>query len=609
MKWDQPVARGADSDPFETRHYSWGEILRRVWPLVRRHRWRMALTAGLVGLVGVAVAVMPLFPKYVIDTAIPQHSLRLAFAAMGVFVAVQFTRMLVWYVAMQVSLGFREDLVFHLRLQSFQHVQRLCLRFHLKYPSGLLHDRVFNRSIGAARDFVNTIFRTLVVNIVGLVFGLFFCVRLNLPMTGIVLGGAISYCVISRWLAPRIRSRMVEFLDESNRVSEYILDKLRGTKTIQAFAMEERVADDFEQRTWPVHTKSIHAELEMLRLGFVTEGLGYLLTSAVVVGGAYMIFHWQMPIGTLVAFMGYQASLTGMMNGLIGVYSQFITARVSFDQLFTVLDTPSTVTEKPDATLPATVTGAIEFRNVSFAYTTLPVVRDLSFTVPPGQNVALVGRSGSGKTTIANLLLRFYDPNAGAVLLDGADIRDLPLRPYRALFGVVLQEPYLFNDTIAGNLRCARADVTDAELWAVLEKACAADFVRTLPDGLRHRVGEGGAQLSGGQRQRLAIARCMLLNSRFVILDEPTAALDVASELAVQRACEALFEGRTVFIIAHRLSTIRQADRILVLDGGRCVEEGRFDELLQKGGQFHHLHRIATSSSTTSIKLDEAGFV
>jgi ABC-type multidrug transport system fused ATPase/permease subunit len=259
--------------------------------------------------------------------------------------------------------------------------------------------------------------------------------------------------------------------------------------------------------------------------------------------------------------------------------------------------------------MPATPQFRLELDRVTFAYTPgRPVLREVSAVIPAGRTVALVGRSGSGKTTLANLLLRFYDPDSGAIRFDGVDLRDLPLRPYRAHWGVVLQDPYLFDTTIAANMRYAKPDATDDEIRRVLVQARAWDFVQDFADGLQHRVGEAGSQLSGGQRQRLAIARCMLLPSRFVILDEATSALDAESEILVKNSMEALFKGRTVFIIAHRLSTIRSADRVLVMDGGRLVEEGTFDELLACQGVFHHLYRLATTEDSLQHRMDQAGF-
>ena len=599
------------SDPqFAVKDYSWREVRERFWPLVRPYRWRWLFAAGLVSCVGLAVAVMPLFPKFVIDKAIPQHSLKLALAAAGLFIAAMFLRMVLWYSSMRHVYELQQQVVFELRTRSFMHLQRLCQRFHSQYPTGFLYERVFGNSINALGNFMQVVFQQLAVHVSGLLFSLGFCLYLSPPLTLIIILGAVGYVIAARTLSRRIYAKTRESNDAGMRVVEIIMDKLRGHKTIQAFAMEDLVEEEFQLQLWPVMVKWMDAIRESMRLGFVTEGLSYIINATVVVCGAMLVMDSpEKKIGLLVAFMGYQGTLIGMIQTLTNVYGQFMGAKSAFDQLYTVLDTHSTVAEKPGALLPEPVHGHLEFRNVTFTYEPgRPVIDDFTVDIPHGQVVALIGRSGSGKTTLTSLLMRFYDPAEGSIRIDGSDIRDLPLRPYRSLFGVVLQDPYLFNTSIAANLRYVSPKLTETEIIDVLKRARAWEFVERFPDTIYHRVGEAGAQLSGGQRQRLAIARCMLMPSRFVILDEATSALDSESEASVQQSMESLFEGRTVLIIAHRLATIRHASRILVMDGGRLVEDGSFDDLLAKQGVFHRLYTIATSTSTRRMKVAEAGF-
>ncbi len=609
MRNAAPVPTGEPSLT-EVHEYTWRDVRARFWPLIQPHRWYLIAAGVLVSGVGLAVAVTPLLPKYIIDVAIPQRSIRLAAIAAGIFLLAMFVRMTIWYVAMRLVYWVQQSVICELRKSSFQHLQQLCLRFHSRYPSGFLYERVFGNSINALGGFLAAVFQQLATYLSGLIFSLGFCLYLSPVLTLAILLGAAGYVMAARRLSRRIYQKHRVANEAGMQIVALIMDKLRGVKTVQATAMEDLILAEFDSKLWPSMRKWMDAVLESMKLGFVTEGLSYGITATVVTcGAALVIWHPDtVKVGVLVAFMGYQGMLIGMMQSLTNMYGQFMSAKTAFDQLFTILDTTSTVAENPAARMPARVAGELAFDRVTFAYEEQPVLQDLCVRVPCGQSVALVGRSGSGKSTVLNLLMRFFDPQSGALRLDGQDICELPLRGYRGLFSVVLQDPYLFDTTIAANLRYVRPQATDAELIEVLKKARAWDFVSRFPDGLQQRVGEAGGQVSGGQRQRLAIARCMLMARRYVLLDEATSALDVESEQEVQESMRELFTGRSVFVIAHRLSTIRNVDRILVMDQGRLVEDGSFDALLERRGLFWRLHMIATSTSTHRLKLDEAGF-
>ena len=597
-------------DKMQVTQYRWHDIYERFHPLVSPFKWKIIFSMICVALAGIAVALMPLFPKYVIDTAIPAKNMVLALAAAGIFVIVQFSRMGLWYIAMRGIYRVQQSVVFKLRALSFGHLQHLCLSFHSRFPSGFLYERVFGSSINALGLFIQTVMQTLSLHVTGLFFSIIVCFYFSWSLTLVIVFGAICYVFTAHKLAPRIYRRSEAAAQAQMRVTEIIMDRLHGYKTIQAYSMEDRVQNEFESQVWTAQERWIAGVIETMKFNFVTEGIGYWLTAFVVVGGAWQILHHGYQVGVLVAFIGYQASLIGIINALSNVYSQFTATRVAFDQLFTILDTRSDVPELPGAVMPDTEPETLEFRNVSFGYIAeKKVLKDVSFELHRNETVALVGRSGCGKTTITNMLMRFYDPSSGAILLDGKDIRELPLREYRMLFGVVLQDPYLFDMTIFDNLRLVNASATEEEMIDALRRAQAWEFVKDLPGQLHFRVGEGGSRLSGGQRQRLAIARCLLLPSRFVILDEATSALDPESEALIQQSFDALSRDRTVLVIAHRLNTLRNADRILVMDGGSVVESGTYEELVSReGGLFRRLNEIAVAGLHREERLAEAGF-
>jgi subfamily B ATP-binding cassette protein MsbA len=590
---DAAAGEGEGASSLDVRKHTWREIWNMMRPILAPHRWRIVAGGLMIAVAGGAYGVMPMFSKYLFDKAIPQRSFHLALLIGGGFCCLQFVRQSFWYSAMQLLMLTQERINFALRTMAFAHLQRLCLRFHARNPSGALYKRIFEIAISTTAGFMHSVFKQLSLYVVLLISSTVCCLYLSVPMTGVIALGSLGYVAVARTLSASIYRKTRAAQEASSQISSFVMDRLRGTKTMQALAMEEEVGSEFAERLWPAQMKGLSAQKEAYRLQLLVESIGYVLTGVVMVFGAWSVFHLNLTVGELVAFMAYQATFIMVMSTIANIYGDFTAARSGMDQLLTVLETKSTVAEKSDATVPGEVRGNIEFRDVSFNYDPqLPVLKHLTLTIPAGQTVALVGRSGSGKTTVTNLLLRFYDPDGGQIFLDGMDIRELPLRPYRSLFGVVLQEPYLFNESITDNMRYAAPDATEEQIVDALKQAQAWEFIEKFPDKLNHRVGEGGGGISGGQRQRLAIARCMLLDSRFVILDEPTSALDLESEKAVQVASANLFRGRSVLIIAHRLSTLRNADKVVVLRDGGVAEMGSHAELLEKKGEFYRLAQM-----------------
>jgi ATP-binding cassette subfamily B protein len=607
-------------------------LLRRVAQYARPYWAGVAVMLTTIVAISLLSLLPPLLLRDLIDTALPKRDAgRLNLLALGM-IAVPLANGLLGVAQRYASSRVGEGIIFDLRCAVYAHMQRMSLRFFTRTRAGELMSRLNNDVVGAQGAITGTLV-TLISNTVSLALTL--AVMLSLEWRLTLLGVAILplFILPARRIGRTLRVLTRQSMDQNARMNAQMNETLNisGALLAKVFGRQRMEVERFSERAAGVRDIGVRQAV-IGRWFFLGLSLVSALGSALVfwVGG-YLVLRGAFTVGTIVAFSAYLMNLYGPLMALTNARVDFATSMVSFERVFEVLDLPAEIDDRPQAIDLRQVEGNVRFEGVSFSYREeesgaglLEAVRrfsrhapsdyppaaaripsssvgteeaplryalqDISFEIRPGQVAALVGPSGAGKTTVTYLLPRLYDPTDGAVRLDGHDLRDLTQESLSRHIGMVTQESYLFHDTLRNNLLYARSQATDAEVEAACRAANIHDFIAGLPDGYETLVGERGYRLSGGEKQRVAIARVILKDPRVLILDEATSHLDSQSEALIQQAMELVMRGRTSLVIAHRLSTVIGADLILVMDGGRLVEQGRHDELLALRGLYARLY-------------------
>lgn len=557
--------------------------------------WREQTTVLLCIVVVAALGLVPGFiTAHIIDSAIPHRSLR----ELGIDVAIILASALIsagvgvlqGYLNSVVGEGIMRDI----RTSLVAHLHRMPLPFFTGTKTGEIMNRVSN-DVDNVDNVVTGTLTSIVTNIVliGTTLIAMFLWNWRLALLSIAIVPLMVFPLgpVGRRMY-QIRKNTREKRDEIESITQETLS-ISGITLIKSFAREayERA------RFYKVGTRLMQLEIDLAMVGrwFLASVMAMVVVGPALVwfGGGWLAIASGLKVGVIVAFVSFiQGRLYGPAAALAGIQVQIVSALAVFERIFDYLDMKPEEYDPPGAIALPNVAGDIAFENVTFAYEgPREILRDISFHVRPGEVAAFVGPSGAGKTTITQLVPRFYDPQAGRVLVDGHDVRTVTLESLRRDTGIVTQETYLFHDTVANNLRYGKPGATDAELEAATRAANIADFIASLPNGYETVVGERGHKLSGGERQRLAIARVLLKDPRILILDEATSSLDYENEAAIQRALETVMRGRTSLVIAHRLSTVLAADVIFVVDEGRIVEQGRHATLLARGGLYSRLYR------------------
>ena len=485
-----------------------------------------------------------------------------------------------------------QRLVYDLRNQLYGHIQRFPLNYFENNKTGDIMSRLMN-DVNSLEQAIAGPVITFITDMFKFAWIIYFCMKLDWQLTSIVLFVCplISLCTYN--FGKRIRKIFRSLRQKTGDLNALIQDNISGIRVIASFAKEPEELERFKQKNY----ENYFLHVRILRLVHTLRPAVDLITEVgsvvVICFGGYKVLQGQLSAGTFVIFFPYLQKMYGPITGVTRFYNQIQRAIASTERVFEVLDTPSELKDAPDAVDLPKVRGTVEFRNVHFMYNQdHQILSDINIKALPGQMIAFVGPSGSGKTTLTNLIPRFYDPNKGDIFIDDYNIKDVKLQSLRKQMAMVLQETFLFNDTVKVNIAYARSDASDAEIEAAARAANAHEFIVELDNRYDSLIGERGVKLSGGQRQRIAIARAILANPRILILDEATSSVDTETEQLIQNAIYRLVKNRTTFVIAHRLSTILHADMIVVLENGRIVETGHHQELLDNGGLYKKLFEM-----------------
>lgn len=562
--------------------------------LVRHLRpyWRQ-VTLGVVAMIGVTLLrlVPPIFHKYIIDEVITNRVVSRLPLLVGGLVAVYAGEHLLSAVRLYVMHVLGEEFILDLRVRLYHHLQKLSLGYFETRQTGEIMSRITN-DVNAVERFVTHSSDHLLVDVLRLIGTAVILLLLNWKLALITLIPAPVLVVAMRYFNTRVRPVYRAVRERLADINARLQDNISGIRVIKAFGQEERELARFTDESRGYYLARVRG-IRMWSTFF--PGMGFVASIGsvlVILVGTQMVLAGTLTIGGLVAFVAYVASFYEPINNLTQIDNIVQQAIAAGTRVFELVDAEPDLEDVPDATPFPTQPAPIAFEHVSFRYTTGDqVLRDVSFRIEPGQVVALVGPSGAGKTSIARLLPRFYDPNQGRITIGGIDLRRFRRAALRWQIGVVLQDTFLFSGTVRENLMYGRPDATEEKMVAAARTAYAHDFILALPGGYDTEIGERGVKLSGGQRQRIALARAVLTNPRILILDEATSSVDAEAEYLIQQALEQVLAGRTALVIAHRLSTIRNADKIIALEDGRIVEAGNHDELLSRQGLYSQMYR------------------
>ena len=577
--------------------------LKKTLVYVNRYKHKL-IPALLLSAIGSVVGLTgPMLMQRAVDTAIPNKDFAMlyrlaALLAVTILVNIVFNALRSVLVAQA-----GQSIVHDIRRDLFNHLQKLPFTYYDNRPHGKILVRVVHYVNSVSNALSNGILN-FIIEIVNIIFIIFFMFQVSVPLAEITVAGLPIVAAFIAYIKPRQHKAWRAVNNKNSNVNAFVQESIEGTKVIESFDREKENDKILERLLTERKSAWMHAIYISNTVWFTTETVSQIVISLVYIAGAFWM-HPMASFGILLAMSSYASRFWQPIINLANIYNDFVNAVSYLERIFETMNEPPVIQDKPGAVPLPPIKGLVEFRDVNFGYETgHTILKHVSFTAKPGESIALVGPTGAGKTTIVNLISRFYNIEDGEVCIDGHSVMDVTLHSLRSQMGIMLQDSFVFSGTIADNIRYGKLDATETEIENAAKLLHADEFIRNLPEGYQTVVKERGGGLSQGQKQLLAFARTLLSDPRILVLDEATSSIDTSTEQLIQQGINLLMKGRTSFIIAHRLSTIRNCTRIMYISDGKIMESGSHDELMQKKGLYYRLYRAQYQHVSDSNSLE-----
>lgn len=583
--------------PFDIRH------LKRAMVYVGRYKWRMILSLSLSALAVIIGLFAPVITQHAIDKVIPSGNIPLLLMWAGLLLLTIVVNIILATIRSKIMTKVGQDIIFDIRSDLFRHLQKLSFEYYDSRPHGKILVRIINY-VNSVSDTLSNGIITFVLELFNIVFIIVFMFAMHWKMALVILAGVPFLVSFLLFIKNRQRRAWQAVSNKSSNLNAYLHEGIVGVKVTQLFVREDENAEIFSRLSEAYREKWMKAVTYNNLFWPTVDSISATVSACIYLVGLLVLGPASVSLGTIVAMSGYAGRFWQPIMNLANMFNNFVNAVSYLERIFETLDEPVKVDDKENAeTLPA-IEGNVDFDNVTFAYDeSKTILKNLSFSVKKGESVALVGPTGAGKTTIVNLISRFYDVNDGAVKIDGHNVADVTLNSLRSQMGIMLQDSVVFSGTIADNIRYGKLDATMDEIIAACKTVRADEFISEFPKGYDTEITEGGSTLSQGQRQLIAFARTLISDPKILVLDEATSSIDAKTEKLLQEGLDRLLEGRTSFIIAHRLSTIRNCDKIMYVANQGITECGTHDELMAKKGDYYKLCTAREREEKEKISL------